>query len=122
MITIRFCCMAMGALLPLHAADVRMIDFTDPTYGGRVRQISNPAGDEHDLYHYRSVFNADNSCLLEIETPKGSTDYRVTPHDGDGRSPRELVTQEEYDWPLAWDRGAPRSWAVEANIAERYGT
>ncbi|MDZ4289017.1 MAG: hypothetical protein U0984_13705, partial [Prosthecobacter sp.] len=36
--------------------EVRMIDYTDPTYGGRIRQIYNPAGDEHDLYHYRSVF------------------------------------------------------------------
>ena len=56
----------------------RLIDFTDPTYGGRIRQMYNPAGDEHDLYHYRQVFNADNSRLVGIETPKGSTAYQVT--------------------------------------------
>lgn len=75
---------AAGAATP-DGEPLRMIDFTDPTYGGRIRQIFNPAGDEHDLYHYRSVFNADNSRLLGIETPKGSTDYQVTLYDGDGR-------------------------------------
>jgi len=86
----------------------RMIDFTDPTYGGRIRQIYNPAGDEHDLYHYRSVFNADNSRLLGVETPKGSTGYQVTLYDGDGQFLRKLFTQKEYDWTLAWDRRDPR--------------
>lgn len=89
------------------AEPVRMIDFTDPTYGGRVRQIFNPAGDEHDLYHYRSVFNADNSRVLSIETPTGSRDYVVTLYDGDGRKLKELFTQTEYDWRLAWDRHDP---------------
>jgi WD40 repeat protein len=86
----------------------RMIDFTDPTYGGRVRQIYNPAGDEHDLYHYRRVFNADNSRLIGIETPAGSTDYQVTLYDGDGRFLKNLFTQREYDWTLTWDRRDPR--------------
>jgi hypothetical protein len=87
---------------------VRLIDFTDPTYGGRVRQIYNPAGDEHNLYHYRCVFNADNSRLLGIETPKGTTDYRVTLYDGEGRSLKTLFTQKDYNWTLAWDRRDPR--------------
>ena len=78
-----------------------MIDFTDPTYGGAIRQIFNPAGDEHNLYHYRRVFNADNSRLLGIETPKGSNDYRVTLYDGDGRFLKKLFTQKEYDWTAA---------------------
>jgi hypothetical protein len=73
----------------LHA-QVRTIDFADPTYGGQVRQIYNPAGDEHDLYHYRSVFNADNSRLLGIETPAGSKDYLATLYDGDGTLLRRL--------------------------------
>lgn len=86
----------------------RVIDFTDPTYGGRIRQIFNPAGDEHNLYHYRSVFNADNSRLVGIETPKGSTDYHVTLYDGDGRFLKRLFTQADYDWTLIWDRHDPR--------------
>ncbi len=86
----------------------RVIDFTDPTYGGRIRQIYNPTGDEHDLYHYRSVFNADNSRLLGIETPQGSKDYLVTLYDGDGGFRKHLFTQVEYDWTVAWDRRDPR--------------
>ena len=45
----------------------RMIDFADPVYGARIRQVYNPTGDEHNLYHYRSVFNADNSRPLTGE-------------------------------------------------------
>jgi hypothetical protein len=100
--------------LVLHAAIVlareqpadqaRFVDFQDPTYGGRVRQIFNPAGDEHDLYHYRSVFNADNSRILGIETPIKSRDYILTLYDGDGNRLKRLFTQEEYDWRVAWDR------------------
>lgn len=92
----------------------RMMDFTDPTYGGRVRQIYNPAGDEHNLYHYRRVFNADNSRLLGIETPAGSTDYRVTLYDRDGERLKSLFTQKEYDWTLAWDRRDPRCFYTRA--------
>jgi hypothetical protein len=83
---------------------VRLVDFSDPTYGGRVRQIYNPAGDEHNLYHYRCVFNADNSQLLGIETPKGTADYYVTLYDGDGQFLKRLFTQKEFNWTLAWDR------------------
>jgi hypothetical protein len=87
---------------------VRLIDFTDPTYGARIRQVFNPAGDEHDLYHYRSVFNADNSRMLGIEVPTGSKDYIVTLYDGDGVFIKKLFTQAEYNWTLAWDRHDPR--------------
>ena len=112
-------CLAMFACASLQSADVpdtaapafdpnvRMIDATDPTYGGRLRQIFNPGGDEHDLYHYRSVFNADNSRLIGIETPKGSKVYIVTLYDGDGRFLKRLFTQAEYNWTLAWDRHDP---------------
>jgi hypothetical protein len=90
------------------ADNIRLIDFTDPTYGGRVRQIFNATGDEHDLYHYRSVFNADSSRILSIETPKGSRDYVVTLYDGDGKRLKRLFTQAEYDWRVMWDRHDPR--------------
>jgi len=93
----------------------RVIDFVDPTYGGRIRQIFNSSGDEHDLYHYRSVFNADNSRMLGIETPKKTTDYQVTLYDGDGRFLKRLFTQKEYDWTLAWDRRDPRYFYTRKN-------
>lgn len=102
------CADVPGTAAPAFDPKVRMIDFTDPAYGGRIRQIFNPTGDEHDLYHYRSVFNADNSRMLGIETPKGSKDYVVTLYDGDGRYLKRLFTQAEYNWTLAWDRHDPR--------------
>jgi hypothetical protein len=93
----------------------RLIDFTDPTYGGRIRQLFNPAGDEHDLYHYRSVFNADNSRLLGIEAPKGTTDYRVTLYGGDGRFLKPLFKQAKYDGTLGWDRREARYFYTRKN-------
>jgi hypothetical protein len=101
---------AAGVAAPQPPAEpkARFVDFTDPTYGGRVRQVYDPSGDEHDLYHYRRVFNADNSRLLAIRTPAGSTDYHVSLYDGDGRFRKALFTQKEYDWTLAWDRRDPR--------------
>jgi hypothetical protein len=109
------------APLSTGAAEIRIIDFTDPTYGGRVRQIYNPAGDEHDLYHYRSVFNADNSRLLAIETPKGSAEYRVALYDGDGRFLKRLFTVPEYDWRGAWDRAHPRwFYTVKGSTVHRF--
>jgi WD40 repeat protein len=87
-----------------------LIDFNDPTYGGRVRQVFNRGGDEHNLYHYRSVFNADNSRFLGIETPAGTTDYQVTLYDADGRKLKKLFTQAQFDWTLAWDRHIPPSF------------
>ena len=91
------------------------IEFFDPTYGQRIRQLFNPVGDEHNLYHYRAVFNANNSRLLGIEKPKGSTDYNVTLYDGDGRFLKRLFTQAEYDWTLAWDRHDPRYFYTRKN-------
>jgi hypothetical protein len=98
---------AMALAQDVPAGEDRFVDFNDPTYGGRVRQIFNPAGAEHDLYHYRSVFNSDNSRMLGIETPTKSRDYIVTLYDGDGGRLKRLFTQAEYDWRLAWDRRDP---------------
>ena len=86
----------------------RAIDFEDPTYGARIRQWHDSAGDEHNLYHYRSVFNADNSRRLGIVTPRGSTDYQVTLYDAAGERLKTLFTQREFDWGVAWDRRDPR--------------
>jgi hypothetical protein len=115
LVTIGLIAGSIGAARTAGAEPRRMVDFTDPTYGGRVRQIFNPAGDEHNLYHYRSVFNADNSRLLGIETPKGSTAYHVTLYDGDGRFLKRLYMQASYDWTVAWDRRDPRYFYTRKN-------
>lgn len=93
----------------------QVIEFADPTYGHRIRQIFNPTGDEHNLYHYRSVFNADNSRFVGIEKPRGFTDYNVTLYDGNGRFIKRLFTQKEYDWTLVWDRHDPRYFYTRRN-------
>jgi hypothetical protein len=88
--------------------ETSIIEFVDPTYGSPLRQIFNSAGDEHNIYHYRSVFNADDSRLLAIQTPTGTSDYLVSLYDGEGKFIRRLFTQAEYDWKAVWDRHDPR--------------
>lgn len=51
------------------------------------------------------MFNADNSRLLGIETPKGSRDYLVTLYGGDGKLLKTLFTRREYDWAVAGPSG-----------------
>lgn len=106
---------APAPIAPGPASSRRLIDFVDPSYGAHIRQIFNPAGNEHNLYHYRSVFNADNSRLLGIETPAGSSTYHVTLYDGDGRFLKRLFTPAEYDWTVVWDRHDPRYFYTRKN-------
>ncbi|HYF34080.1 MAG TPA: hypothetical protein VD994_02230 [Prosthecobacter sp.] len=111
----------MSAASAVGAEERRVIEFVDPAYGGHVRQFFNPVGDEHDLYHYRSVFNSDNSRILGIETPKGSKDYIVTLYDGEGKFLKPLYTQAEYDWTVVWDRRDPRFFYTrKGNTVYRY--
>jgi hypothetical protein len=97
--------------LPLHAApggnQREIFEFSDPRYGSRIRQLVNAAGDEHTLYHYRSVFNANNTRFVGIEKTPPAHDYQVTLYDGDGRYLTRLFTQPDYDWTLVWDRHSP---------------
>ncbi len=113
-------------LLPMSiwsADTVRMIDFADPLYGTRVRQVFNSAGDEHNLYHYRSVFNSDKTRFLGIETPLGSKDYEVTLYDGDGQRLKKLFTQAQFDWRVAWDKKNPRwIYTWKGSTVFRYDT
>lgn len=96
-----------AAVLANGNTKTQVIDFVDPTYRGRICQVYNPNGDEHNLYHYRTPFNSDNSSLLGIETPHGTKQYQVTLYDGDGRFLKKLFTVPEYDWRVVWDRKDP---------------
>lgn len=107
-----FLLLATLAGFPLGAAEAgatrrEIVEFSDPGNGSRIRQLFNPDGDEHTLYHYRSVFNANNTRFVGIEKTRPARDYQVTLYDGDGHRIKRLFTPADYDWTLVWDRHAP---------------
>ncbi len=82
-------------------------DFIDPTYGGAVRQRVNPTGVQHNIYYWRSPFNADNTYMVGIQSDLDQTNWRVVLYDGNGCFLKELYTLAEYDWRVVWDRVNP---------------
>lgn len=90
-----------------------IMDIKDPTYGTHFRQLYNPYGNEHNLYHYRDVFNADNSYMLGLQSDQsGKVPYHVVLYTGNGKFIRTLfrIGREDnmYSWKLVWDRRDPK--------------
>jgi parallel beta-helix repeat protein len=44
-----------------------IVDYNDPTYGGKIRELRKDDGHEHNFYYYRDVWNADGSRMLGIQ-------------------------------------------------------
>jgi hypothetical protein len=83
------------------------LDYPDATYGARVRQIYKPDGHEHNLYHYRTPWNANNTYMVGITEDLDHTDWRVVLSDGNGCFIKELFPVSQYSWQLVWDRYDP---------------
>src|SRR5438132_629404 len=54
--------------VPYQPGAEKIVDYTDPTYGGRIRQLQKEDGHEHNFYYYRDPWNADGSYLLGIQS------------------------------------------------------
>ena len=93
--------------VPMTVGPGQIIDFNDPTYGARVRQLRKDDGHEHNLYYYRDPWNADGSRMLGIQSDLQQKDWRVCLYDGDGVFLKELFPISQYDWRLCWDRNDP---------------
>jgi hypothetical protein len=92
---------------PFESGPESIVDYTDPTYGGKIRQLRRDAGHEHNFYYYRDPWNADGSYLLSVQTDLQQKDARVVLHDGDGHYLKELFPISRYDWRLCWDKKDP---------------
>jgi len=46
---------------PMKVGPPQVIDYTDPTYGAKIRQLRKDDGHEHNFYYYRDPWNADGS-------------------------------------------------------------
>lgn len=92
---------------PTKVGPSQIVDFIDPTYGGRIRQLRKDDGHEHNFYYYRDPWNADGSRMLGIQSDLEQKNWHVCLYDGDGVFLRELFPIEKYDWRLCWDRNNP---------------
>ncbi len=93
---------------PMKVGPPQVIDYTDPTYGAKVRQLRKDDGHEHNFYYYRDPWNADGSLMLGIQSDLAQKNWRVCLYDGDGVFLKELFPISKYNWKLCWDRNDPR--------------
>ena len=98
---------ALSAAKPFQVGPEKIVDYTDPTYGGKVRQLQKDDGHEHNFYYYREPWNADGSYLLGIQSDLQQKNWHVVLHDGDGHFIKDLFSIADYDWRLCWDRKDP---------------
>ncbi|MBI3880693.1 MAG: alpha/beta hydrolase [Verrucomicrobia bacterium] len=92
---------------PLTVGPEELVDFTDPTYGSKIRQLRKDDGHEHNFYYYRNPWNADGSYLLGVQSDLQQKNWHVVLHDGDGKFIKDLFTIDRYDWRLCWDGKDP---------------
>ncbi len=93
--------------VPMTVGPAQIVDFNDPTYGARVRQLRKDDGHEHNLYYYRDPWNADGSRIVGIQSDLQQQDWHVCLYDGDGVFIKALFPISQYDWRLCWDRNDP---------------
>lgn len=98
---------ALSAVFLVEVASAEIVDFIDPTYGTKIRQLRKDDGHEHNFYYYRDPWNADGSRMLGIQSNLEQKDWRVCLYDGDGVFLKELLPISQYDWRLCWDRTNP---------------
>jgi hypothetical protein len=105
-----FAVLLCGLLLSGTASLLRadgIIDYIDPTYGGKVRELLKSDGDEHNIYYHRNPFNADHSYMIGIQSDLSGNNWEVVLYDGDGVLIKTLFSIAQYDWRLVWDRNDP---------------
>jgi len=96
-----------SAGVPFQVGAEKIVDYVDPTYGSKIRQLQKDDGHEHNFYYYREPWNADGSYLLGVQSDLQQKNWHVVLHDGDGRFIKDLFTIAQYDWRLCWDRKDP---------------
>jgi hypothetical protein len=85
----------------------QIVDYTDPTYGSKIRQLQKDDGHEHNFYYYREPWNADGSYMLGIQSDLNQKNWHVVLYDGDGHFIKDLFSIQQYEWRLCWDRKDP---------------
>jgi hypothetical protein len=94
--------------LRISKSCTNVVDYVDPAYGNKVRQLRRPDGHEHNMYYHRNPWNADGTYMVGIQSDLQQKNWRVVLHDGDGCFIKELFTVGKYDWRLVWDRHDPK--------------
>lgn len=95
------------AMVGRSSAADSTIDYVDPDYGGKIRQLKKDDGHEHNLYYYRNPWNADNSRMVGVQSDLQQRNWQVVLYDGDGCLIKTLFSIDKFDWRLVWDRKNP---------------
>lgn len=95
------------ATTPMNVGAPEIVDFTDPTYGSKIRRLKKDDGHEHNFYYYRDPWNADGSRMLGVQSDLQQKDWHVVLYDGDGHFLKDLFPISQYEWRLCWDRKSP---------------
>lgn len=90
-----------------HASCISTLDYADPTYGGRIRQMEKPDGHEHNLYYYRDPWNADSTLMVGIHSDLKQQNWQVVLSTGEGCFLKTLFPISRFDWRVVWDRHDP---------------
>jgi hypothetical protein len=92
----------VASTAPSFVEQTAIVDFVDPTHGGRVRQLAKPDGQEHNIYSTRNAFNADNTYMVGIQSDANGKHWQLILYDGDGVFIKHL--DAGWNWRIAWDR------------------
>ena len=106
---------ALAMVVGRVSATETTVDYVDPDYGAKIRQIKKDDGHEHNLYYYRNPWNADNSRMVGVQSDLQQRNWQVALYDGDGGFIKTLFSIDKFDWRLVWDRKNPAilyTWKV----------
>lgn len=90
-------------------------DYTDATYGGKVRQLSQ-SGSQHNWYYHRNAWNSDNSYMLGIKDSSGN--FILYRYNGDGSNPVQLNNTQ--NWRVGWSRTEPNYFYTHNSSTKIY--
>ena len=88
----------------------KIVDYTDPAYGARIRQLRKDDGHEHNLYYYRDPWNADGTRMLAVQSDLDQKHWHECLYDGDGRRRRTQLQVQQHEPAIhGWSDGQPES-------------
>ena len=98
-----------------------VVNYTDATYGQKIRQVRKATGHEHNIYYHRNPFNANNSYMIGIASDLNQQNWQIVLYDADGCFIKTLSSDGAFDWRLVWDRHDPNVFYVrKGNGLYRY--
>jgi hypothetical protein len=84
----------------------QVFEYKDAVTGRSVRQLRKADGHEHNIYHFRNVFNADETLLFAVQSDLNQQNWRQSLYTSDGCFLRHLPGTA--DWRIVWSATDPK--------------